>query len=58
MAWFYNPILSHFFEIGLVAISRRLSGPSASMNPKFALFLGNSQIRKIVTRENRPKSHF
>jgi hypothetical protein len=47
MAWFYNLVLSCFFEIGLVAISRRLSSPAATMGRKFALFLRNPQNQKF-----------
>jgi hypothetical protein len=47
MAWFYNPISQQDLKIGLVAASRRHSGPPAAIHPKSAFFLRNSQIRQI-----------
>ena len=42
MAWFYNLILPRFFEIGLVATSRRHYSPAATAVDNFAFFLRNS----------------
>jgi hypothetical protein len=58
MACFYNPILTHFLEIGLVACSRRHHGPAAIAVRKFAFFLRNSQISQNRASQKRQKSHF
>jgi hypothetical protein len=58
MAWFYNPILCQNFEIGLVAASCRLYGPSATVVHKSAFFLRNLRISKIALRAERQKPHF
>jgi hypothetical protein len=58
MAWFYNHVLPRFFEIGLVASSRRLYNPAAGYVPKFAFFLRNSQISKFPRLAKRQKPHF
>jgi hypothetical protein len=58
MAWYYNQILSRLFKIGLVASARRHSSPAATMGNKFAFFLENSQISKIMHFKKRQKSHF
>lgn len=58
MAWFYNQLLRHFFEIGLVACSKRQHSPPAWYAPRFTFFLRNSQMSKFTHREKRPKPHF
>lgn len=58
MAWFYNPILPRFFEIGLVATSPRHYSPAATMDRKFAFFQRNSQISKIARRKICQKRQF
>jgi len=58
MAWFYNLILSHFSEIGLVASSRRLISPSASMVYKSAFSLKNSHISQICALSKTSKLPF
>jgi hypothetical protein len=58
MAWFYNLILSPFFEIGLVAQVPRHSGPAATMVLKFAFSLGNSRFSQNSSRKKPKKTSF
>jgi hypothetical protein len=58
MAWFYNPPLSRFFEIGLFAsLSRRLSSSEGYVY-KNRVFLGFSQKIKNPLCENVKKHVF
>jgi hypothetical protein len=58
MAWFYNPLFDHFFEIGLVAFPRRNNGPAAPVVCKFAFFPRNSQIPKMERLKKHENRHF
>jgi hypothetical protein len=58
MAWFYNSILSCFSKIGLVIFTQHQHSPPAGYVPKFASFLGISQISKFAHLANRQKPHF
>lgn len=56
MAWYYNSILSQNFEIGVVAISRRRTGPSASWRGNLRLSPGirkfqNFALAKIIKND-------
>jgi hypothetical protein len=58
MAWFYNHVLTRFFEIGLVMSSRRLYGPPRGYVPNFAFLLRNSQISNFAHVAKHQKPHF
>jgi|SRR5215469_2657487 len=58
MAWFYNLILLRFFEIGLVATSRRHYSPAATAVHSFAFFLGKSANFKISASLKTSKTAF
>jgi hypothetical protein len=53
-----TPLFDHFFEIGLVAFSRRNNGPAALVVCKFAFFLTNSQISKMERLKKHENRHF